>query len=113
MKRRDFIIGVGAAVSPFTVRAQQSMPVIGYIGLLVRPAPDQSRTVIGIRRGLAEFGYREGHNFLFEYRYAGQQYDRIPALAEELVRRQVDLIITPNTASVMAAKATTQSTPIV
>jgi putative ABC transport system substrate-binding protein len=113
MKRREFIAGLGSAAAwPVAARAQQrTMPVVGYLdgGSL-----DTSRdTAAGILRGLSESEYFEGRNLAVEYRWAEDHYERLPALANDLVRRQVAVIIASTTPAALAAKAATQSIPIV
>lgn len=88
------------------------MPVIGYLAFAAAEGGAR-RVLTGARRGLAEQGYVEGRNFAWEYRYADFEYDRLQILAEDLVRRQVALIMVSATASLVAAKAATQSIPIV
>jgi putative ABC transport system substrate-binding protein len=114
LRRREFITALGgAAVAwPLAARAQQSaLQVIGYLNL-GSPESDASR-LTGLRRGLNETGYVEGRNFVIEYRWAGNQADRLPALVADLVRLQVSLIVAAGLAPARAAKAATTSIPIV
>jgi putative ABC transport system substrate-binding protein len=105
---------VGAVVAwPLVTRAQQAaMPVIGFLNS--RTAADTAHLVRGFRRGLAESDYIEGQNVAIEYRWAGGQYDRLPELALELVRRPVAVIVATGGDPVgLAAKAATSTIPIV
>ena len=114
MRRREFVSLLGGSAAwPLVVRAQQpSMPVIGYLsGWSSSDAPEY---LTYFRRGLAETGYTEGRNVAFEFRFAEGHFERIPELVADLVRRQVSVIAIPNTtASAVAAKAATQTIPIV
>jgi putative tryptophan/tyrosine transport system substrate-binding protein len=115
MRRRDFVAGLGVVVGawPFAARAQQpAMPVIGFLGTSSFEKM-AGRWLLDFKRGLAETGYVEDRNVAIEYRWADDHYDRLPALATELVRRRVAVLAAPGGPAALPAKAATTVIPIV
>jgi putative ABC transport system substrate-binding protein len=113
-KRRDFIAGIGSAATwPVLARAQQvGLPVIGYLG--AQSAVDEYKNfTVPFLQGLKETGYVEGQNVAVEYRWAENQYDRLPALLADLVSRRVAVIVAAGTTAAVAAKEATTTIPIV
>jgi putative ABC transport system substrate-binding protein len=111
MRRRELLLTVTALVTARDVRAQQkAMPVIGFLST----SPEDAGFLDPFRQGLSEIGYVEGDNIAMEYRVAHFLYDQFPALAADLVRRKVDVIVTANrTTPALAAKNATSTIPIV
>jgi ABC-type uncharacterized transport system substrate-binding protein len=113
IKRREFITLLGGAAAwPIAARAQQpAIPVIGYLD---NGSLETTRELVAdVHRGLSETGYVEGRNLAVEYRWAEDHLDRLPALAADLVRRQVGVIVVVTTTAAFAAKAATDKIPIV
>jgi putative tryptophan/tyrosine transport system substrate-binding protein len=112
MRRREFISLIGGVAWPLAVRTQQPPPVIGFLSSGAERA--FSSWVAGFTRGLADIGYIPGQNVLIEYRWADGQYDQLPAMADELVRQQIAVLVASGgTAVVRVARAATRNTPIV
>jgi putative tryptophan/tyrosine transport system substrate-binding protein len=111
VRRRTFIAGLGATSAlPFTARAQQMIPVVGF--LRGTSGAVSTRFVASFRQGLKEAGFIEGQNVIIEYRYADNQSDRLPLLAAELIRR-APAVIVGNTTAALATKSATTIIPIV
>jgi putative ABC transport system substrate-binding protein len=114
MRRREFIAGLGSAAAwPLAVQAQQ--PVVPLIGFVTGLSFDNSADYAAVfSKGLGEIGYAEGQNVIVEYHWLDGQYDLLPALMADLVRRRVGAIVTPaSIRGAVAAKAATKTIPIV
>jgi putative tryptophan/tyrosine transport system substrate-binding protein len=112
IRRREFMTLLGGAATwPVAARAQQTLPVIGYLS--TRSANDSVKPLAAFRQGLKEADYIEGRNAAIEFRWADGQYDRLPALAADLVRRQVAVIVAAAAPAAVTAKAATAMIPIV
>jgi putative tryptophan/tyrosine transport system substrate-binding protein len=113
MRRREFVAGLGSAVAwPVVARAQQQ-PVIGFLNIGASNDIYYENLLSGFRRGLKEAGYVEGQNVAIEFRWAEGQYERLPTMAADLVRRQVAVISAGGPPSASAAEAATTTIPIV
>jgi putative ABC transport system substrate-binding protein len=112
MKRREFMAGLGAALTPGAARAQR--PVVPVAGFLHPSTADRTRDVVAaFEDGLKQTGYMRGENIFIEYRWADNNYDRLPELTRELVRRQVAVILAATPVAALAAKRVAGEIPIV
>jgi putative ABC transport system substrate-binding protein len=108
MRRRELIVLVGGAAVAWPLAARAQQPVVGWLA----PGSLTATGVAAVRRGLSDAGYVEGRNLAIEYGIANGHYNQLPALADELVRKHVDVIIAHNTAAAVAAKGATKTIPI-
>jgi putative tryptophan/tyrosine transport system substrate-binding protein len=113
MRRREFITLVGAAAAwPLASRAQQrNLPEVGFLS--AQSQQSEAELLAEWEKALNDTGYISGRNVLFEYRFADGQGDRLPMLAADLVRRQVTVLVANTTPPALAAKAATETIPIV
>src|SRR5262249_10704460 len=113
MRRRAFIAVLGGAATwPLVAHAQQpERPVIGFLSSVSQA--ETRHMVAAFERGLGETGYADGRNVAIDYHFADGRYDRLPAMAGEMVRRQVALILAPGPPAALAAKVATATIPIV
>jgi putative ABC transport system substrate-binding protein len=113
VRRREFItlLGGAAAAWPLAARAQQAMPVIGYLSTLSEA--QGLHLLAAFRRGLGEMGFADGRNLALEFRWGEGRFDRLPAMATELVRHPVNLLLAQAPPAALSAKAATTTIPIV
>jgi putative tryptophan/tyrosine transport system substrate-binding protein len=114
MRRREFITLLGSvAALPFAARAQQQLPVVGWLNSGVAGDPFFMSLASAFRAGLKDAGYVEGQNVVIDFRWGEGEYSRLPTLAAELVAKRVDVIMAGGPPAALAAKAATQTIPII
>src|SRR5215469_17203656 len=115
MRRRDFITLLGSASAwSLSARAQQpAMPVVGWLSSVTASDPFGMSLLSAFRAGLKDAGYVEGQNVAIDFRWGEGEYSRLPTLAAELVAKRVDVIMAGGPPAALAAKAATQTIPII